>query len=560
MTTMVGLYVEYKAKTQEIDAALSRLDKELKQVKNSQDQVSAGADKMKGKMTSAAKESSRGFSDLTKSIGFAALIAGFSQIAGSIDDLSKSAGTMGIAVAELQKLQYIGDLAGVSISELELSMRKLSKTIGDGMQGNKQAMEAFDKLGISLSSIQGQSVAQQYLQIATAIGNISDKNLQASISSDIFGRNYASVLKVIRQGVSETSAEFDSLGIAISDKAGAQVEAMNDAFTKLKTTILGVGQSLVITLAPVFSKLLSMVSTLIASIQYLDNLLKPGAFAGGPSIEKLAERAGRRGVNGVELEQTRITMEQSQSLLNNQLPSIIKSPQAAAVSAASDPTTKPFWLLGVETDKFTKVIEKLSKANNTLVESTLNTATKINQAADTMKKSIVDSGVSIASTMNKQFQELIKNNAFSQALSGGSETSSEISKIMSLVPKQPSPTNGTDFFSNVASDIISEINQGTDANGVFIQSSLRSLEKWVQQNSGAGYNVIGQKGALEEIKKFIYANGGLVPQAQKVDVNITVSPTKDFIVSVATSPENVQAAAKIVADVATQAARQLRGS
>jgi len=56
----------------------------------------------------------------------------------------------------LQKFQYASDLIDVSLETLTGSMSRMIRTMNTARQGNKQAQEAFDQLGIAITDANGQ--------------------------------------------------------------------------------------------------------------------------------------------------------------------------------------------------------------------------------------------------------------------------------------------------------------------------------------------------------------------------------------------------------------------
>ncbi len=268
MTSMVGLYVEYKARTAEVDAAMSRMSTQINKIQLEQASVTTGFDKMATGAGRAFKVFAGGLA-LTAVAGIFGSIAGrVSEMSESIDELSKSAGTLGIPVSSLQRLQYVASLAGVSTEQLEKSFQKMSKTLGQAFTGKPtlQLTAALKAMHLSLNDLKGLSADQQYMKIADAIGSITDKNIQASSASVFFGRDFSSALKMVRQGVGETTKEFDKMGLAMSDSQAQAIEDMNDAQTRLSTIWGGFSQKLVIALAPGFKSLSDSMSDLIKQL------------------------------------------------------------------------------------------------------------------------------------------------------------------------------------------------------------------------------------------------------------------------------------------------------
>lgn len=115
----------------------------------------------------------------------------------------------------------------------------------------------------------------------------------------------------------------------------------------------------------------------------------------------------------------------------------------------------------------------------------------------------------------------------------------------------PKATN-TDFETNAA-QIVADIKKGKFG-GKNISSSLDLLRSNAADNANAGFNNTGEIGIIAEIKKFAESMGAIT-EKKKIDVNITVTPTKDFTTKVVTSEDNKQQIVNHIEEYTSNAAR-----
>lgn len=152
----------------------------------------------------------------------------------SLDVMGKTADRIGIGVEALQGLQHAAGLAGVGTDELGGALEKMQKQLSDAAQGNDKAAENFTQLGLSIEDLRGMSVEDQFAAIAGAVNNLSSAQDKLNATTDIFGKGASGMLNVIQDGFAETAAEIDNMGASLSRVDIAQVEAANDAVSRLK--------------------------------------------------------------------------------------------------------------------------------------------------------------------------------------------------------------------------------------------------------------------------------------------------------------------------------------
>ena len=64
----------------------------------------------------------------------------------------------------------------------------MTSVIGDAMAGNKQAVAAFDHLGLSISELSKLKADEAFRRISDAVANIPNAYERASVAQDVFGK------------------------------------------------------------------------------------------------------------------------------------------------------------------------------------------------------------------------------------------------------------------------------------------------------------------------------------------------------------------------------------
>ena len=192
-----------------------------------------------------------------------ALAAVFSvaQIKASLDfadAIGKTSTQLGVAAETLQVYRYAADLAGVSATQLDTGLQKLSKSIGEALvKGTGTGADAFKALGLNLRDASGNIKSNEtvFEEFAQKISQIESPAIQASLAMDIFGRSGVKLLPMLQSGAAgmdEMRKEAERLGLVMSEETVRGAEELNDRMTtmttiarvQLTTAFVAVGQQI----------------------------------------------------------------------------------------------------------------------------------------------------------------------------------------------------------------------------------------------------------------------------------------------------------------------------
>jgi hypothetical protein len=170
----------------------------------------------------------------------AGLVAKFADTA---DELGKTSKKLGINIEDLQELQHAAELADVSNGALAGGIRFLNRAISAAYGGSKQAVKAFDDLGISFVDAQGNArtakdVLYDLADQAQATGGAA---LRGRAGALLLGRGVAELIPMLAGGSAELRTmglEARQMGIFTAEDARAS-EEFNDTITRVKQSIFG---------------------------------------------------------------------------------------------------------------------------------------------------------------------------------------------------------------------------------------------------------------------------------------------------------------------------------
>jgi TnpA family transposase len=109
----------------------------------------------------------------------------------AMDSVNKMSQKVGVSVEALQGYQYAARLADVESEALSKSLAKLSRNIWDATRGSVEIEAAFNRLGLSVKSSDGQlkTTDQMLEDIAEKFSHMKDGTEKTALAMVLFGRS-----------------------------------------------------------------------------------------------------------------------------------------------------------------------------------------------------------------------------------------------------------------------------------------------------------------------------------------------------------------------------------
>ena len=120
------------------------------------------------------------------------------QVINELDNLSKHARSLDIDTASFQKLKYAADSNNISFEQVESSIGKMKRTIGEAAAGSPEAARKLAFLGLTVKDVQGKTTAEQFDMIAQAISSIQDPAQRTAASMKWFEEGGAKMMDFLR--------------------------------------------------------------------------------------------------------------------------------------------------------------------------------------------------------------------------------------------------------------------------------------------------------------------------------------------------------------------------
>jgi hypothetical protein len=161
-----------------------------------------------------------------------------------MDELSKAAQRANLPTEEFSKLAYAGELADVSIQDLQASLGRLAKAQADAEKSTSTQGRIFEALGIATKNAEGnlRSTYEVFLDFADAFKEYQGSPEIVAAGLNIFGRSFQNLIPLLKdgsQGLRDAGIEAEQLGLVLSTEAGQQAEQFNDDLTRLKSSLTG---------------------------------------------------------------------------------------------------------------------------------------------------------------------------------------------------------------------------------------------------------------------------------------------------------------------------------
>ncbi|MHA1127323.1 MAG: phage tail tape measure C-terminal domain-containing protein [Alphaproteobacteria bacterium] len=184
----------------------------------------------------------------------AAVAAGVSMVRSSlqtIDEQAKLAASLRTSTESLQVLTRAGDLAGVSMGEIEQATVQLTKRLSQAAAGTGPAVDALKQLHLSAADLEGLTVDAKIAAIQDAIAKFIPSAQQAAIASRIFGDRAGLIFTRIDSAtLRQATQDVQDFGVAVSEADAAQIERTNDALSRMGLLWRGISNQLAVAAAP----------------------------------------------------------------------------------------------------------------------------------------------------------------------------------------------------------------------------------------------------------------------------------------------------------------------
>jgi len=179
---------------------------------------------------------------LFSAAAFKSFLAGAEKAIDKLDEIAKTADSIGVTTDALQELRVAADLSGVSAEALNTGLRRFSRGIAEAADGTQQYVDTFNGLGVSVKNTDGtlRNVDEVLNDVADRFAQMDDATRKASLAQDLFGRAGVGMVNLLNEGsdgIERMRKEARALGIVIDESLIRQSVIAKDQLTLLKKVI-----------------------------------------------------------------------------------------------------------------------------------------------------------------------------------------------------------------------------------------------------------------------------------------------------------------------------------
>ena len=185
--------------------------------------------------------------------GFGALIKS-SINAG--DELAKTADKLGVTTQALAGLRHAAELTGVSTGTMDMAMQRFTRRAAEAAKGTGEAKGALQELGLDAESLVRLPLDEQMSQVADAMAGVDSQADKVRLSMKLFDSEGVALVNTLGGGAAaleKMTQEAEHLGLTLSRTDTAQMEAANDAITRLQAVFTGLTNQLSVAFAPIIT-------------------------------------------------------------------------------------------------------------------------------------------------------------------------------------------------------------------------------------------------------------------------------------------------------------------
>lgn len=181
----------------------------------------------------------------------------FLKTAESIDHVAKTAAKLDVPTEKLVGLSHAANLTGVASNKLEMSLQRMTRRVAEAATGSGEAVGALKELRLNASDLIKLSPDEMFYRVADAMQGVEGRSNKVRLAFKLFdseGVDLVNTLDLGSKGLAELQREAENLGKTFTNEEAAKLEQFNDELARLKDLAGGIGQRLVIDIAPAASE------------------------------------------------------------------------------------------------------------------------------------------------------------------------------------------------------------------------------------------------------------------------------------------------------------------
>jgi len=187
--------------------------------------------------------------------GLAAMGTAFSRQG---DLLDKASIRTGVSVEALSELKVAAELSGAGMEQLEGGFRVMQRNILDASEGAGEAVQAFERLGLSIDEVSAMTPEAAFERVADALAAVEDPSIRAGAAMKLLGRGGTALLPMLEEGaegIRRMREQARRLGLTMSTEDAKSAALLNDELGLLGSVLSRVQDAVGAALTPALVEL-----------------------------------------------------------------------------------------------------------------------------------------------------------------------------------------------------------------------------------------------------------------------------------------------------------------
>ena len=174
---------------------------------------------------------------LTGAFAFDKILSGLSSAIDKGDQLQDLANRFGISASALQEVGNAASLSGAGVEDVASAMNKLAVNAGKAIGGDDAMIASFEKLGLSVSDLQGMSPQDIFFKLSEAVAGANDPLEAFAQAQEVAGKSVGALMETLRMGPDAIQQMGQGMG-TWSDDTIAQLAAASDEIKSFQNTMM----------------------------------------------------------------------------------------------------------------------------------------------------------------------------------------------------------------------------------------------------------------------------------------------------------------------------------
>lgn len=162
--------------------------------------------------------------------------------AAEVDEIVTESMVSGLSTTTIQQLKYAEELIDVSYGTISASLTKLGTAMVKAKDGNKEAIESFAKLGVSIYDSSGELRRSEdvFYDLIDALGQVDNEIERDALTMEIMGKSAKDLNPLIIQGsgaLKDLAAEAEATGYVLDESQIQKLSEVDDAYQRMTLTV-----------------------------------------------------------------------------------------------------------------------------------------------------------------------------------------------------------------------------------------------------------------------------------------------------------------------------------